>query len=75
MARIAVSSDEGCISADVLYTLPELKRRLGLGDAALRSARRRGLKMTLIGRRKFVLGRYVLHYVESLSAASSEEPS
>jgi len=54
----------GLITADTLYTLHELKVRLGLGTHAMRSARRSGLKVRYIGRRALVLGRDVIEFVE-----------
>jgi hypothetical protein len=54
----------GRIAADELYTLAEIKLRLGLGAAALRTARRRGLKVRKIGRRGFVLGKDVIAFIE-----------
>jgi hypothetical protein len=38
----------GLITADTLYTLHELKLRLGLGTHAMRSARRSGLKVRYV---------------------------
>jgi len=39
------------ISADRVYPLPIFKAIAGLGDHALRTARRNGLKVTYVGRR------------------------
>ena len=55
----------GEIRADAIYTLHELQQRTGLGQAALRTARRRGLKIKRIGRRGYVLGRDLIAYLES----------
>jgi hypothetical protein len=44
------------ILADATYPLPEFQRLSGLGEAALRQARRQGLVVTAIGRRRFVRG-------------------
>jgi hypothetical protein len=52
------------IRADVAYDLAQVKK-LGLGTAALRTARRRGLVVRRIGRRSFVLGRDLLAYLEA----------
>jgi Helix-turn-helix domain len=46
----------GEIDANSLYTLSEISRRLGLGKAALRTARRQGLVVRRIGRRSYILG-------------------
>jgi hypothetical protein len=53
----------GVIKADELYTLTEFKRRVGLGDSALRKARRRGLPVYREGGRAFVFGRDWIKYV------------
>ena len=60
----------GHISADQMYTLDEIKRRLGLGVAAMRQARRNGLAVRYIGRRGYVLGKDILAYVESSARVS-----
>lgn len=60
----AATTSTGRISADELYTLEEIKARLGLGLAALRTARRRGLPVRKIGRRGYVLGRDLIAYLE-----------
>ena len=54
----------GEIRSDSVYTLDEIKTRLGLGVAAMRTARRRGLTVRRIGRRAFVLGRDIITYIE-----------
>ena len=52
----------GEISADGMYTLAEIRARLGLGTYALREARRRGLPVRKIGRRSYVLGKDILDF-------------
>ncbi|HBO43750.1 MAG TPA: hypothetical protein DD670_07430 [Planctomycetaceae bacterium] len=54
--------DLGEIRSDALYTLDEIRRRLGLGSHAVREARRRGLPVRKIGRKCFVLGRDILDF-------------
>jgi len=54
----------GVISADAAYSLEQLRDRLGLGTAALRTARRKGLIVRRIGRRSFVMGRDLLQYLD-----------
>lgn len=58
----------GEIRSDAGYTLPEFKRRWLLNDDAIRKAKRKGLKLRTIGRRKFVLGKDALAFLESLDA-------
>ena len=50
--------------ADII-PLPMLASHLGLGPSALRTARRQGLKVRRIGRKKFVLGRDLVAFLES----------
>lgn len=53
----------GQIDEGSLYTLDEIKRRLGLGDWALRTARRRGLVVRRIGTRGYVLGKDMIEFI------------
>lgn len=46
----------GRIESSSSYPLREFQRLTGLGDAALRQARRKGLQVIQVGRRKFVRG-------------------
>ena len=52
----------GEIPADSMYTLSEIRARLGLGTYALREARRHGLPVRKIGRRSYVLGKDILAF-------------
>ncbi len=63
----------GVINPAELYTLNAFKRRLGLADAALRSARRKGLRVTYVHKHGFVLGRDWIEYV--LNSKSSRPPA
>ncbi len=49
--------DLGSISADESYPLPVFQRIAGLSAWAMRQARRDGLKVRTVGRRKYVMGR------------------
>jgi len=53
----------GVIRADEAYTLDEFKRRVGFQSAALRRARRAGLRLLREGKRKYVLGRDWIDYL------------
>lgn len=73
MATIRRSSalqTAGMVTADALYTLPEIQERLKLGQHALRMARHAGLKVRRIGRRGYVLGKDVMAFIE---ASGNEE--
>ncbi len=66
--EVRQSKQEGAPRAlheNEIVPLPELAKRLGLGPSALRAARRQGLKVRRIGRRKFILGRDLVAFLES----------
>jgi hypothetical protein len=54
----------GLASTSDIYTLEEVKRRLKLGDWALRQARRAGLKTHRIGRRTYIKGADLLAFLD-----------
>jgi hypothetical protein len=58
------SDQDGYIAADAIYTLDALRARLRLGAAAMRTARRNGLKVRQLGRCKFVIGRDLIEWLE-----------
>jgi hypothetical protein len=51
MASTATTQTPGAIEPGVLYTLDEIKRRSKLGEWALRTARRNGLRVIYTGGR------------------------
>lgn len=63
----------GEISANGMYTLAEIRARLGLGSYALREARRRGLPVRKIGRRSYVLGKDILAFAAGDRQAVAHE--
>ena len=68
------ASGTGVVSVHEIYTLGELKSRLGLGDWALRKAKREGLKTARIGSRVFVTGESVLEYLKRQNPQADGEP-
>ena len=64
----------GMILSDATYTLGEFQRISGLGEAALRKARRKGLVVTVVGRRGFVTGRDFQDYLGALSEDVRSKP-
>jgi hypothetical protein len=56
MANTRRTAANGEVFANAIYTLDELDARLGLGKAALRRARRKGLIVKRIGRRAYIRG-------------------
>ena len=65
---IAKSTQPGVISTLEIYTLDEAKRRLRWTDSAVRSARRRGLRLIKCGKRKYLSGQELLRFLESISS-------
>lgn len=55
----------GPVEPHVLYPLPDLQARTGLGNAAMRTARRAGLVVKYAGGRGYVLGRDFIEYIEA----------
>jgi hypothetical protein len=53
----------GAIVGDALYTIGELRMRLDWSESALRSARRKGLKIHRCGRRSYAVGREVIDHI------------
>lgn len=64
----ATPKPTGSIRTDEILPLPELKRRLGWGEHAIRQARRKGLRLIGFGRGKYALGADVLAFFERLAA-------
>jgi hypothetical protein len=63
----------GAILAEAIYPLPEFQRLTGLGEAAMREARRKGLVITAIGRRRYVRGADFYEHVGRLADRSLAE--
>lgn len=63
----------GVILSEATYPLAEFQKLSGLGEAALREARRRGLVVTAIGRRRFVRGADFYEFVGRLAASKAEK--
>lgn len=61
----------GAIGGSDLYTLSEIKRRLGLSSWAMWRARRDGLRVYKIAQHRYVLGRDYIAYVESTGHSES----
>lgn len=59
--------EQGIIVGDAVYTLLQVKS-FGLGTAAIRTARRKGLKVRRVGRKSFILGRDLVDYLENHAA-------
>jgi hypothetical protein len=53
----------GVVRPDELYTLNELKHRLGITNSTLRAARRSGLRVYYLHRHAYVYGRDWIEYV------------
>ena len=68
-------SSNGVINPDELYTLRAFKKRLGVSDATLRSARRNGLRVTYIHKQGFIHGRDWIEYVLASSQSTVSSPA
>ncbi len=64
MTHTIVGPSLGPIEPDVLYPLPDLKARSGMGETALRTARQSGLKVMYAGNRGFCLGKNFIEWME-----------
>jgi hypothetical protein len=58
----------GVISVLEVYRVEEAKARLGWSDSALRAAKRRGLKLIACGKRRYVTGKEIVRFFESLQS-------
>jgi hypothetical protein len=65
----------GVINPDELYTLRAFKRRLGVSDATLRSARRHGLQVRYLHKQGYVHGRDWIQYVLNSDSRSVHRPT
>lgn len=66
----------GVISVHEIYTLDEARRRLRWTESSMRAARREGLRPFSCGKRKYLSGKELLRFFESLGAAgSTPEPA
>lgn len=63
----------GVILSEATYPLAEFQKLSGLGEAALREARRRGLVVTAIGRRRFVRGADFYEFVGRQAASKADK--
>ena len=66
-----MSRTPGVIDAAQAYTIAEFRRRMGIGDFAMRQLRRDGLRVVEIGRKRFILGRSWLKFLEEQSNGKS----
>jgi hypothetical protein len=62
--KLAPPATQGVVSTTAVYSLDALKDRLGISDAWLRTARRRGLPVRYAGKRGFVAGSDFAKYLE-----------
>lgn len=60
----ALNTRPGVLALDEFYTIKEAQSRLGWSDAALRAAKRRGLKLLRSGKRRYVTGQEILRFLQ-----------
>ncbi len=65
MSHLSAGQHRCAIEPHVLYPLPVFKTHTGLGDAALRAARRNGMRVLRVGGRGFILGSDFIEYVKT----------
>ena len=69
-------NDFGVIEPQVLYSFRALQNRIGISQAAIRSARKQGLRVFYAHKQGFVLGKdwidYVTDRLRSLTANSEQ---
>jgi hypothetical protein len=70
-----MATSGGVISANELYTLDELKRRMGLEHRAWLSLKKKGLRFSKVGRKSFILGRHVIEILEKDAQSCHESKS
>lgn len=58
------SNHHQVIREDESYTIVEFCKRIGIGDYALRRYRREGLRIIAIGKKRFVLGKDWLEFLD-----------
>lgn len=63
---VGSGKDVGVVREGELYTLVEVRRRLGVSQAGLRVMRRSGLRVARFGKRGYVLGRDVIAFIEGV---------
>jgi len=63
---VAAAKSAGFIESHCLYTIKEAGDRLGLGVAALRSARRKGLRVLRFGHRRYVHGATLIDWLNTV---------
>jgi hypothetical protein len=66
------SRSPGFVSCDDIYTLGEFRLRTGLKAAALRQARRDGLRIVYIHGRGFIFGQEWSRYLNAKQSAHSQ---
>ena len=71
MASTATSPIPGAIEPGVMFTLDEIKRRSKLGEWALRTARRNGLRVIYTGGRAFVRGQDFVEYLDRIAGGQN----
>jgi len=58
------TTGSGVISRLELYTIRQLKQRLGISDSSIRELRKMGLPVIRIGRTAYISGRQVILFLE-----------
>ena len=67
--RPLVPAGDRAVRADEVLSLDALQARLGIGTAALRTMRRKGLKVIRAGGRTFIAGADLIEYMSRIATA------
>jgi hypothetical protein len=65
MAQTILQPGLGPVEPGILYPVDDLKARTGFGTAALREARRNGLRVKYAGGRAYIKGEWFIDYIEA----------
>ena len=64
MERVTVEKTPGVIFPEAVYAIDEFRDRTRMGERAVRNCIDKGLRITKIGYRRFVLGKDFIDFVE-----------
>lgn len=71
MVTVTIETADGEIRPEVLYELALLKKRAGLGDGAIRTARKSGMRVIRRAGRNWILGSDFIRYLSQQSESEA----
>jgi len=66
VAECGVRPRPTLVTTGEIYGIDEAKARLGWSNSAFRAAKRRGLRLLVCGKRRYVTGSEILRFLESI---------